>query len=133
MAETIEFPDPVALILGYLAEQLPTTPTGTLVPSPRPARFIVARRAGGERTSIVTDAAVVAIEAWGADPADAADLAETCRAHVHAMAGTVRDGTSIYRVDDVGAPGDLPDPLSDQPRYTFSILMTVRGEPLVSS
>lgn len=133
MTERIEFPDAVELVLGAIAAELPAIPTGTRVPASRPAAFIVARRSGGERTSIVTDTAVVTVEAWSDGPAEAADLAEQCRAIIHAMEGSVVDGVPVYRVDDVGAPGDLPDPLSDQPRYTFSVLVTLRGERYIST
>jgi hypothetical protein len=133
MAERVLFPDVVGLVLAHLNAVMPAIPTGTLVPSPRPARFVVAQRAGGNRTSLVTDAAVVIIEAWAEGPAQAADLAELCRSYVHALEGTTAQGTPIYRVDDVGAPGDQPDPLSDQPRYTFSVLVTLRGSVPLSS
>lgn len=133
MAERIVFADVVDLMLGVIAEAVPGIPAGTLVPNPRPPSFVVARRAGGERTSVVVDTAVVTVEAWAATPAAAADLAEQCRAAIHAAEGTVVEGVPVYRVDDVGAPSDLPDPLSDQPRYQLSVLVATRGSVPLSS
>lgn len=132
MAEIIEFPDVVSLVLTALEPDI-DVPLGTLVPNPRPTSFVLARRSGGERTTLVTETAVVTVEAWADTPAAAADLAERCRARIHAMEGTMISGVPIYRVDDVGAPADLPDPLSDQPRYQLSVLIATRGSAPTSS
>lgn len=133
MAERIVFADVVELVLGLIESAIPGVALGTLVPNPRPATFVVARRSGGERTSLVVDTAVVTLEAWASTPAAAADLAEQCRSVIHAAEGTVVDDVPVYRVDDVGAPSDLPDPLSDQPRYQFSVLVATRGSSPLSS
>ena len=131
MGEVIPFPDATAVVVRFLARQFAATdapvPVGTRVPNPRPERFVLVRRVGGHRATLVTDAARLAVEAWDSSPANAADLAERCRSWLHAMAGTVQDDVPVYVVGDVGGPADLPDPLSDQPRYTFTVEVTVRG------
>lgn len=131
MPPVISFPDPVVIVLRFLVQQLLNlghpVPMGTKIPNPRPPEFVLVRRVGGSRQNFVVDAARLAIEAWSTTPGDAADLAEQCRALVLSMQGTVQSSIPIYQVIDVGGPGDLPDPLSDQPRYSFAVEMHIRG------
>lgn len=126
MGEIIQSVDVVSLAIDYLGAQVDGLALGTRVPSPRPARFVVLRRVGGTRSTLVTDAVLIAVECWASTPADASDLAEQCRDLLLALQGTVLDGVPIYKAADVSSPGDLPDPLSDQPRYTFTVELTVR-------
>lgn len=120
------FPDATEIVLNEVAAQL-GVPTGTLVPNPRPDAFVLARRTGGSRVTMVTEAASLAFECWAATPADADDLAQRVSSVVHAMQGSTFDDVPIYRVDDVGGPADKPDELSDQPRSTFTLEVHVRG------
>lgn len=127
-APSILIPDTVALAITHLNTNL-TPPVSSRVPNPRPAEFVTVLRTGG---GVIADQPVVGttqitVEAWAATNPAAAVLAELARAHLHNMAGTVVAGVAVYRVDDVGGPVDLPDPLSDQPRVTFTVLVSVRG------
>jgi hypothetical protein len=129
--DTIVFPDVAALavdatVAGLAAVGRPV-PVGTQVPNPRPGEFVRISRAGGIRRNLVAEDARVVIEAWAQADETAADLAELVRSVLHAVQGTVADGTPVYRVDDVEGPADDPDPLSDQPRYQLAVSMTVRG------
>lgn len=135
MAETLTTPDVVDLVRSLLEARLPSMPAAwavgvhRAVPAPRPPRFVTVRLTGGAgRTAAnpVTDQAQVTVEAWGDKPEGAHDLAQDARAAVHAAQGTVLGDIQVYRVQDGGPPVDLPDPLSDQHRCTFTVSLTVR-------
>lgn len=129
IAPSVVFPDAAAVASGYLRPRL-ADPVGTLVPTVRPPRFILVRRLGGPRRNVVVDAPMLGIECWAESDEAAADLAQVCRAHLHAMTGSVQGGVAVYRTAEAGGPASLPDPLSDQPRYTFTVIIEMRGAPL---
>jgi hypothetical protein len=126
------FPDVVALVVGQLAAQLPAlvggpVHVGNRVPTPRPERFVVVRRAGGDRVTIVTEAATINVAAWAQSVPDADDIAQACRSALHAMGGANVDGVPVYKVVDLGGPAEEADPLSDQPMSQLSVSVHVRG------
>lgn len=124
--ETIVFPDAASLVATHLADELGVQ-TGTVLPDPVPDYFVRVRRVGGTRATLVSDAALLAIEAY-ADFSDAAhDLAQEARAAVHALLGTSVQGHPVYKTEEVAGPFDLPDPLSNQARYTFTVAVHFRG------
>lgn len=130
---TLIFPDAVALALDQLNVELPiilgeAVPTGNRVPSPRPERFVRVQRQGGTRITVVTEAAQLAVEAWAADVAGAQQLAQVCRSILHGMKGRTFGGIPVYRVEDVGGPAEVADPLSDQPRAQFAVAIHLRGQ-----
>lgn len=129
--ETIVFPDATMVVLDHLAATLPTfgsaASTHREIPDPRPALFIRVLRTGGTRYSLVSDGAQLTFEAWATTSAAAHDLAQLARGIVNAMPGTVIGGVAVYRVDELSGPGDLPDPVSNQQRYTWSAVVHLRG------
>lgn len=130
--ERIRFPSAVTAVVGALNAQLPSlgytgVPVRTKVPNPRPARFVLVRLTGGPRVNLVTRAVQLTIEAWSTSDTDAEDLAETASAIVSGLRGTVTGGVTIYGVDDFAGPGFLPDPDSEQSRFTFTKSVSVRG------
>lgn len=129
MSAVSVFPDAELLISGHLDEVLDAT-VGTKVPNPRPSPLVVVRRVGGPRLNPVADDALLTIESWAADPSDAHDLAQLARAHVHALRGQVVAGAAVYRTADAAGPQSLPDPLSDEPRYSFTVSVALRGAAL---
>lgn len=131
MLPVVVFPDAEDIAAGWLRLNLPGSPhVGTQVPASRPNEFVVVRRTGGVSSGPVTDEPIVAVEAWSTSPAAAHDLAQLARAYLHAVVGEQIDNVAVYRVVDVGGPVNLPDPESDQPRYTFSVQITLRGTAL---
>lgn len=135
MAELLVAPDVVALVIALLRDRLPEidgqapVQVTRAVPSPRPKTFVTVRQLGGagrDSAVPVLDRVSVAVEAWAAQVAAAADLAQNARAVVHAAQGTVLGSVQVYRVVEAGAPVELPDPLSDQARVTFSAELSVR-------
>jgi hypothetical protein len=127
----VVFPDAELVVAVGLRDVLPTLgescPVLMMIPDPRPATFVIVRRVGGVRGSMVTDRALLAIEAWGDDPGDAQGLAQLCRAAVHSLRGEVVDGVTVYGVTEVAGPGNLPDPESTQARYTMTVQVGLRG------
>jgi hypothetical protein len=43
------------------------------------------------------------------------------------MCGTVQSGVSVHYVAEIGGPQDLPDPVSETPRVTFTVQIQMRG------
>lgn len=127
MSTVATFPDAEMVIAEYLRNASSCSDVNTKIPNPRPSPLVLVRRVGGPRLNVVADDALLAIECWDADEADAQALAQECRTLLHLMRGTTTDGAVIYRVAEAGGPQNLPDPLSDEPRYTFTVSVAMRG------
>lgn len=126
--EPILFPDAAALAIGYLDDKL-AEPVHSDIPNPRLDTFVTIRRSGGVRETAVSDAAQLQVECWGASKSAAHDLAQVARAHLLSLGGRVVAGVQVYRVVEFGGPAELPD-LSGQPRFVFTLSMSVRGTAL---
>lgn len=125
---TVTFPDSAALVISYLNANL-TPPVGSRIPNPRPAAFVTVQRTGGPKRNLVTDSPQLTVESWAATDAAAHDLAQQARALLNDLGDSVKSisGVAVYRVDEVSGPADLPDPLSNQSRYTQSFSVALRG------
>lgn len=127
MEPLVIFPDATALVCDYLRPLLGGVKVGAAVPNPRPARFVLVRRTGGPRGSYVHDLAQMTVECWATKEADAHDLSQVVRGHLHRLRGTRQAGVAFYRVTEFAGPASLPDPLSDSPRYTQTFQLALRG------
>lgn len=130
--QRILFPDALAAVIGALNAQLTAfgftgVPVRSKVPNPRPARFVRVFDTGGARANLVTHAAQMTVEAWSSSDADAKALALAAWAIVGGLEGTVTGGLTFYAVNDFSGPVYLPDPESDQSRYTWTTSVNVRG------
>lgn len=126
MTEVIVFPDAEALAVTFLNPKVGVR-VATQIPNPRPASFIRVLRVGGARRSLVVDSPVLVFECWAPDEIAASQLAQTARAHVFSMAQTTVNGHWVYLVRDVAGPQSFPDPLTDTPRYQFTVQIDTRG------
>ena len=130
MAEVIVFPDAEQVLCDWLEPALAArgtaVPVTTRVPSPRPARFVRVIRTGGVRATLVTDAPQVTVESFAGTEAAAAALAQLCRALLNAAPGQVAAAV-VYKVVELAGPQNLPDPLTDQIRYTQTFEIHLRG------
>jgi hypothetical protein len=108
-------------------EDAPVVPR---VPADRPDRFVRIIRTGGPMKNLVQDGPAADRRVLGSADEDAADLASLSRALLKAAQGQVWDGVAIGAVHEFSGPALLPDPLSNQPRYTFTMQMAMRGQPL---
>lgn len=131
MAELIAFPDVEEILVNYLQARLvahgDTATVHDAVPNPRPPRFVTVVRVGGPRRNLFVDSASIAVECWAATPKQAHDLCQLTRGLIHAAVGTSVAGVQVYRVDEFSGPVRLPDPESQQPRYTMTVSVSVRG------
>lgn len=128
MTEIVVFPD----VEGILVRALPSllgVPVSTRVPPKRPASFVRVRRVGGTKPNRVTDAALVVVECWAATEPEAERLAARANAYVFALAQTEHDGDYVRRVREVAGPQAFPDPITESPRYQFTVQIDTRGEP----
>lgn len=134
MKPVVLSPDAVFVAIDYLAEQLEALGDDVLVaprvPQNRPGHFVRVSRTGGIMLNLVQDGPHLTIEAWAPTDEEAQDLAQLCRALLHAAQGTVQAGVSVGKVSELGGPQLLPDPLSNQPRYTFTLQVAMRGQSL---
>lgn len=132
--ETIAFPpviaDLVAGLPALLASHEETAPIHTRIPNPRPSRFLRLLRTGGSRANLVTGQAQVTYECWDDSSAAAEMFARTTQAVLLALRGETVGGAFVHRVQEVGGPQDLPDPHSEQARFTGSVLIDVRGQAI---
>lgn len=118
--------DAVALVRPWLESALGSTPVFGAVPNPRPDRFVTLARVGGVRPTPVTDAPRLLAECWGSTRGEAQDVCQLAYGAILALPGAVLDGLPVYRVAQLGGPAWLPDPVSGQPRFVFTVEVHIR-------
>lgn len=94
-------------------------PVSTLVPNPRPARFVRISRAGGSRQNIAQESALILVEAWADETVAAFDLAADAWAEISADFG---DDAAL------SSPVFFPDPDTTQYRYQFTATLFISLE-----
>jgi len=134
MNEVIVFPDAAALTIDYLMAQLAArsidATVGSRIPSPINDTFVRVFRTGGlanEATAFLTEQVQLTFEIYSLKAETAHDVAMLCRGLVHAMQGTVQDTVTVYGVDEFSGPQEFPDPLTEKPRWVFTLQVSVRG------
>ena len=137
MAYIALFPDAAERIADAIQVRHRATFGSALVttnrtPSPRPAEFVKVILVGGTQRDRVTDVPTLAVEAWAATRSRAAALAQEVRAVIASLEGATFAGYTVQDVAEFAGPGDLPDPLSDQSRYTATYAVTIRSEIAVN-
>lgn len=129
MADLVEFPDAVEVVVNYLRANLGGVPVFSQIPNPRPAEFVRIKRLGGLPDSKVTDRPRIDVGCWSDSEEGAEALMRGARTHVLYMHGK-RGVTTVYRVREVSGPQWLPDSDSGQPRYAFAFEASMRGNQL---
>lgn len=127
------YPDVEQVVIEYLRTAfigrvevfLAGAVVGNFIPSPRPDRYVSVRRVGGVQVHPTVDLPLVDVQTWAPTWEEAHDLAAWCRAALY----TMQLSTPVYRIRDFTGPTSVPDPLSDQPRYLFTVELAVRGVP----
>lgn len=109
-----------------------TTDVLNRTPNPRPAMFVKLMGVGGVQRDRVTDVPTLVAEAWADKRTDAHLLAQQVRAIIHSMEGQLFAGYSVQEVVEFAGPADLPDPLSDQFRYTATYAVAIRSDSVVN-
>lgn len=128
----VVYPDPVKVALDYLRPALAArdepaaagTTVTARIPNPRPTGpLVVLRAAGGTSPYLSADRPRLDVQVWHSDEYHAAALAQLVRGLLLAMPG---EGP-VRRVADFLGPTPIPDPESGQPRYLFTVEITLRG------
>jgi hypothetical protein len=131
-APVLYAPDPVSTYITHLYGAFPSIWGDTVevfraVPQDAPSQFVRVRLVGGTgRSDTVITTYSLAIECYANDVATAYDLALVAETLVHASRGSVLSGVKVYRIQSVGSPVELPDPLSHQPRVSFTVAVSFR-------
>lgn len=126
--EVIKFGDAEAMAIAWLTGKLGSgVLIHTKVPNPRPAKFVQVVLTGGRRIDLAYRRAQLTFKCWGATEVAASDLCDLTYAQFFAVAGETVGGVTVRRVDEVGAPANVPDPESDLPRYQFTVGAECRG------
>ena len=137
MSEIIVAPDAETIIIKYLTTELAaqpgyaTTKAYSKIPATRPTKFVRVLRTGGVREFVI-DRAQITIEAWADKAIDASNLMQLTRGLMHAI-DKVTVGAVTYQFYDpqeFSGPANLPDPESDQERYTETFSVGVRATAL---
>jgi len=100
------------------------------IPSRRPRRFVRLRATGGQQLTINVDQPTLVVEGYADTDTDAAEitnlavaiLMQAGRDRQLGRAAVVSPGVAV-----IGRPQNLPDPLTEQARYTATITVALRG------
>lgn len=134
MPELIVFPDVEELLTEYLPSKLAElgydVPVSTAIPVKRPDTFVTVPRRGGTARNLVSDQATIGVECWSTSPKAAYELCQVVRAVIRALRGTSDLGVPVYRIQEYNGPTNLPDSVSTHARYTYTVVIQVRGHAL---
>ena len=123
----VTFPNTVAVVLARLKTALPGLVFVHDIPTTRPPTFTRVYRTGGPRTNIVVDGAQLTFESWAATADLASGNAELVRAQLNAFPEVPVSPNPIYKVEEMSGPAELPDPVSSSRRFTWTVLVHIRG------
>lgn len=131
MVDLITFPDVEALVIatldaGFVALDQASIKAHTRVPNPRPAEFVKVICGGGLDETMVSEAAQITVEGWARTEARAFELCDLARAILRSQDGTIRGARGF------AYPQNLPDPVTDQVRYTSTGDVRVWGSTLTA-
>jgi hypothetical protein len=125
--------DVVAILIVWLRPQLAAPANiGAKLPEPR-GTFVLIRRVGGTWIWPHVDDVTLTVEVWAPTHALAHDLIQDVRARIHSLQGGIAAGVPFYRIEEFAAPAWLPDPESEEPRYTMTLSVRHREHLEVSA
>lgn len=131
MEETIVFPDARTIAINYVRDRMTArgevdVVVASRVPSTNDHDLIRIFRTGGT-SSLVVDQAQLTIEIYADTDERAHDLAQLTRADLNAAEGTTQSNVAVYGVNEFSGPQEFPDPVSEKPRYSWTVQFSVRG------
>lgn len=101
-------------------------PVVLTIPKDRPGEFLrVLDSSGGTVRDKVTDVPTIILEGWAGTNGRALEILQNARALMHWF--TDINGVAVYDVSEFAGPGNLPDPLSDQARFTAAFSVPMRS------
>lgn len=121
--ELVIFPDVEALAVQVINadSRRGSTKWATRVPNPRPDEFGRLMRFGGPRGTFVSENAELILEGWAQSEARALQILNFGRAILAAQDGP------LFGYNELSGPSNLPDPTTDQIRYTMNVTVRARG------
>lgn len=125
MGEVLVPPDPVKLVLAYLAEHDIVAQKNR--PNPVAGEVVIVRRIGGTPSLFVVDQPWLYVETFASTDEAASDLAHLVWALLFSMAGEVVDGVQCYEANGIAGPADMPDPDAQQPRFAMTVQLAFRN------
>ena len=126
------FPDSEALVVQWLAAELPVSVTTDLNGWRAGNRRVVITRTGGVPSlAIRVDNPRIDVDVFADTKESAHDLAQQARAAVHEMpSGDFTDaGAVVANVTDELGLAYIPDPDTRAPRYVFALRLAVHPYP----
>lgn len=128
VAELLRAPAASKAVYEYLDANLPSdVPAVGRIPNPRPRKFVRVRTGGGSDVDLVAVQPTVFVECYADKIEDAESLSLDCDA---LMSKASLEGwlltVSVRRIDVVSRPQELPDPLTDQARFTATYAPVLR-------
>lgn len=122
MNELIVFPNVEALIVQVLTDELATRLPGVGVGTKlKPGDFVRVTRTGGPKETLISEQAIVLLEAYAESGLRAFEILSIARAVLNAQDG------QIFGVIEISGPANLPDPTTSQTRFTQTFGARVRG------
>lgn len=119
----ILFPDIEALVIAVVNADFATSFTGVTASTKNQGadEYLKVTRTGGPRETLISERAQLLLEAYSPSEVRAIAILGRARALLFAQAGT------IFGVNEISGPANLPDPLTSQIRYTQLLGVRTRG------
>jgi hypothetical protein len=123
MDQLILFPDAEGMLISHLkasfASRGETAKVSSRTAPDAAGKYVRVSRVGGP-ASLVTDNPMLTVQTWGASTLEASNLGKLARALVRTMPG-------LKSFREIGGLQYFEDPDSTQPRYQFTVQVSLRG------
>lgn len=132
----VKMPSATAIVVAYLSTHPLITPfaphvSADLVGYESGQNWIQVTRSGGIRpVRYRIDQPRIDANCYAADKPTAENLAESALAALLGIPPNPIAGGIVTNVDTFQGPADLTDPVNEQPRYTFSVELTLHPHTL---
>lgn len=117
--------DVEAMVRTFLLAEIDPVKVHTAVPATRPKTFVRAWRTGGAADNRIVERAQITVQAWGESTVTASELASVCR---DALFNRYTAMPLVRGVQEITGLYFDPDPGTGIPRYTFTVVLTVRAK-----
>lgn len=126
VAEQLVAPSASKAVYEFLDANL-SVPAGGIIPNPRPKKFVRVRTGGGSDVDVATVQPTVFVECYATKVEDAEELSLLCDS---LMAKASLEGwllnIPVRKIDTISRPQELPDPITDQARFTATYAPILR-------
>lgn len=122
------FPEPLPLLIAYLAPILAPIHVGSEVPVNRPTEFIQVRRVGGPALPPVRQLVRVDVFAWAATEERALQVGGYVREALWALQGLIIGGVPVYEIGEFMGPTMTEDDQTRTPQLWTTYELTMRAD-----